>query len=98
MEDDKPGKKGTHWTAFIKDKNNLYFDSFGEVPPNQIHNLLKKYTYNNKDVQSFDSDACGYYCIAFLKWLQNGLSFKDFVDSFEKNALSNDKIIGGYII
>jgi hypothetical protein len=60
---------GTHWTAlFIKNDIAVYFDSYGLAPPNQVKLFCKskKLIYNTDTIQSFDSTACGYYCILFI--------------------------------
>lgn len=82
---DKDGKPndGTHWVAFIirKYPNGkiapCYFDSFGCVPPKEVSEYIKHFTkihevpYNLKDIQSLMSGVCGYYCLAWLYFIEN---------------------------
>lgn len=63
---------GTHWLAVIvrSDKEGYVFDSFGGPPPLQLQNWLNQHcanwSTNLRQVQSVDSNLCGYYCIYFL--------------------------------
>jgi hypothetical protein len=81
---DKNGKEneGTHWVAFIirKYPNGkvapCYFDSFGCVAPKEITEYIQHFTgvhqvpYNLKDVQSLMDGICGYYCLAWLYFIE----------------------------
>ena len=67
---------GSHWTAFIKDKNNIYYyDSFGVVPPQNLYDIFIKDShniyYNTSDDQNFDSTSCGWWSIAYLYYMTN---------------------------
>lgn len=64
---------GTHWTAYVKNKNNVtYFDSYGNLKPplevthyfNSNGNVQIYYTYENK--QNFNSYNCGQLSLKFL--------------------------------
>lgn len=64
---------GTHWTAYSKNnKNIIYFDSYGNLPPPLEliryfkSNGLVKIKYNYDPIQSFNSNQCGQYCLKFL--------------------------------
>lgn len=92
---------GTHWTLVKNDGNGrpcIYFDSFGCNGPENIERDLMNYggsmQYNKDQIQSFDSDACAYFCIAALKYLEAGYTLKEFTDLFSDNVeLNNDKLI-----
>lgn len=76
-------KSGSHWTCLQINKypkgqvEAIYFDSFGIAPPVDIIECYKRTTghnhmpYNTKDIQSLMSDACGWYCCAFLHFINN---------------------------
>jgi len=72
--DDDSGP-GTHWVAYIVDKNlpiAFYFDSFGMPPPKEIVRYLHKLSpkplaYNSSQIQNISSILCGYYCVYVLK-------------------------------
>ena len=69
--DDSKGK-GSHWTVlYFHPLNSCYFDSFGFVPPLEVEQKIKPFIYNDKDIQDFNSSACGWYCIAFIKFLHD---------------------------
>ena len=61
-----------HWTAWLKFKERLFtFDSFGLSPDNNLVN----YVFNNSNgelfystfqLQHFNEDNCGEWCIWFL--------------------------------
>jgi len=87
---------GTHWTAFYYNpKLSMYFDSYGYIPPLEVEEKIKPYIYNDIDIQSYSSTACGYFCIAFILYMnaeKNKLKgFKDFVEIFSIDTRNNDK-------
>jgi hypothetical protein len=71
---------GSHWTCFQVSKypndkcEAIYFDSFGIGAPEIIKKRIRdtfgiETPYCKKDIQSLMSDACGYYCLAFLHFI-----------------------------
>ena len=67
---------GSHWTAFIKDKNDIYYyDSFGVVPPQNLYDIFiidsNSLYYNTSDDQNFDATSCGWWSIAYLYYMTN---------------------------
>ena len=89
---------GSHWTClYYDDKDNIYFDSFGFAAPMEIQRHLKSYSYNDKQIQNIDSTSCGYYCIAFIQYMNNKTnkktSFDTFLNIFKTNKLYNDVIL-----
>lgn len=81
-EDEGTGIKssGTHWTCFqvMEYPNNkkeaIYMDSYGSPPPEIVKKLVMsnfglKIPYNTKDIQSLMNQACGWYCLAFLHFI-----------------------------
>ena len=99
LEDSDGENGGTHWTVFYYNKplTSKYFDSYGFVPPIDVENRIKEYIFNDKEIQDFDSSACGYYCLAFIKFLFNKdnkqEAFKTFLKLFKLQTLKNDKIL-----
>jgi hypothetical protein len=81
MEDefDEDGKRnqGSHYTCFQVNqypngkKEGLYFDSFGQPPPQAVEAFAGKLPYCDKDIQSLMNSACGYYCLAFLHFINS---------------------------
>ena len=99
---DKTTGQGTHWTClYYHPLKSYYFDSFGFVPPEEIENIIIPYNHNNKDIQDYDSDACGYYCIAFINFLNDKqnkeMAFNEFIHLFKKKTTDNDNILEEYL-
>ena len=93
---------GSHWTCICFTPTvSYYFDSFGFVPPKELEEVAKPYEYNDKDIQDLDSEACGYYCIAFIKFLYDKNDKKDaykaFINLFKNNRRENDEILKKYL-
>ncbi len=102
-EEDEQGSRnaGTHWTCLHITKcqgkiTPFYFDSYGVGPPEDIKKIVekrfkKKINYTTKNVQSLMSDACGWFCLAYLHFInkfynRTGNIFSDsalFLDLFE---------------
>jgi len=103
-------KSGSHWCSFILTKNNnCYFDPFGEIPSKETENYIKnihaKVNYNNRDIQNFNSDMCGYFCIFYLYYMTYKYNKKkdfltnvnDFINLFDKvNTKNNDMVLINY--
>ena len=81
-------ENGSHWICYYKTGNNkIYFDSFGQVVLQEIRNYLKSPIYRNTDiVQPIDTPICGHLCLYVLKSLNNGMSFRDTLNSLEKTG------------
>ena len=90
---------GTHWTALYKinDGFSFYYDSFGFIAPEEIEDLLHKYEYNKKQIQDIKSTSCGFYCIAFIKFMINKQdkmkAFNTFCNLFRANTIDNEIIL-----
>jgi hypothetical protein len=99
---DTSKNEGTHWTVvFYHPLKSLYNDSFGFVPPLELEEKIKPYIYNNKDLQDWNSDACGWYAIAFIKFLHDKndkeKAFKEYLNLFKNNTKENDAILKNYL-
>lgn len=96
---------GTHWTCFcINDLGNQYWDSFGFDCPEHLQQVLKPYEFNNREIQNLDSSACGYFCIALIKFVESNKHtttihnlVKRFSNSFSKNTSLNDGILFNFL-
>jgi len=95
---------GTHWTVLAIPKNlncAYYFDSYGVVPDDSLIESLKKQNINNiyfnqYAVQSLNSKACGYFCLAFMLAMQENINLNNynfFIDYFTPYALKNEKLL-----
>lgn len=100
----------SHWTAMVKDGNDyFYFDSYGVVPPQMLEDMILCHTtgldgeqhgfycYNTKEIQAINSSSCGYYCCAFLKWMDKQKNkfkaFEDFKNLFSDKYLKNEEVL-----
>ena len=99
MQSSKDGH-GTHWTALFKinDGYSLYFDAFGFPSPQDVVDKLHDYDYNHKDIQNINSSSCGYYCIAFIKFMNSHSNnpikaFDTFISLFSKDTNKNEQIL-----
>ena len=96
---DSDAGNGTHWTVFFYNKplTSIYYDSFGFIAPLPVQAKIKPYIYNDKEIQNYNSSACGYYCIAYIKFMHGKTNylkyFETFVNLFDKNTKHNDIIL-----
>ena len=71
---DNSNRRGTHWVALYLDNNICcYFDSYGSIYPNEVRDFVgnKVIIYNTNVIQDLkDNFGCGWYCIAFIHYLQ----------------------------
>jgi hypothetical protein len=99
-----------HWVALVimRNKTAVYFDPFAAPPSKDIirfmtANGVKKYIYNNNDIQSIEDDSCGYFCLAFLHYFQTNTRLKAetkmsrFTSMFENDVSKNRAILREYI-
>jgi hypothetical protein len=117
MEDefDDEGRRndGSHYTCFQVNKypngrtEGIYFDSFGQPPPQIVEDFVgMKLPYQTKDIQSLMNSACGWYCLAFLHFINSweGRSkhlytdCEDFTDMFDDLNKTNNHLKNEYIL
>ena len=88
-------QKGSHWTCwFKKGKERYYFDSFGELPPNELLKYLKTPLELEQDlpaikcnaitVQHDQSQECGSLRLYVLKQMSMGVAFPIIIEFLEK--------------
>ena len=83
---------GTHWVFCY---NNYYFYPFGMPPPVEVIKYIKGIQYNDIQYQDTKSVLCGYYCLYFLKKLNDGFNIYDILykELNYKNPSKNETII-----
>ena len=90
---------GSHWVAFYYNypSTSIYFDSYGFIAPRDVQKRITPYIFNDKDIQDYNSSACGFYCIAFIKFLHNKTDkeqmYNTFLKLFKLETIKNDKIL-----
>jgi len=94
----------SHWTALIKNgPNYFYFDSFGMPSPIEVEDRINgPYSWSDIDIQALSSSSCGWFCVAFCRFMvhhhPNDKSYKLFLHLFNKNNLhKNEAILGGLL-
>jgi hypothetical protein len=104
FDEDGTPNKGSHYCAFQVNKypegvEAVYFDSYGQPPPQAVEKFCKcRLPHNDKDIQSLMNSACGWYCLAFLHYINSAESrsrdlytdAQDFVNMFENLEKTND--------
>lgn len=76
-----------HWTLlYINGDKAVYFDSFGIIYPQIIKTFCgnRIIEWNKKQLQDFNTEWCGEWCIACLWHLQHGLGLEDFIKHFNQ--------------
>lgn len=80
IDDEGNENEGTHWTCLQVNKypddriEGIFFDPYGGPPSEKIKKFVldntgKYLPYTTKDVQSLMNNACGFYCCAFLHFI-----------------------------
>ena len=87
--------------SLLNDKNTaVSFDSFGiEYIPLEVLNKIKdkSVTHNIFRIQDNDSIMCGFYCMAFIKYMFAGKNLLDYTNLFSSNDyIKNDELIYNY--
>ena len=96
---------GTHWLALkIENRDCVYFDSYGMLPPEEIISFCKRIskshlTYNTKEIQDINAQTCGFFALAFILFLHlntSGDLYKmssSFSNLFSLHTKLNNKIL-----
>jgi hypothetical protein len=94
---------GTHWVAFRYDYPYCeHFDSFGFLPSTQIEKACNSgagkasLLHNAKQIQDYNSSACGWFCVACILYDGNKHSkihFNRFISRFSDDTHMNDEIL-----
>jgi hypothetical protein len=79
FDEDGQNNQGSHYVAFQvnhyldKADEHVYFDSYGCAPPNEVLLFckVKEMPYSEIDVQSIMADCCGWFCLAFLHFINS---------------------------
>ena len=75
------------WLSFINDDQKDYYSSFGDPIPNQVKEFMmkvddRKILSSNFQIQDFNTDTCGLYCLLILFLLNNKIKFEDIIIGF----------------
>ena len=88
----------SHWTCLMKDgKDYYYFDSYGFVASQEVEDQIGEYIYSDIDIQHLNSSSCGFFCIAWMRWMQDHknkkLAFSNFLKLFNEDSKKNEVIL-----
>jgi len=107
FDEDGTPNKGSHYCAFQVNKyangktEPIYFDSYGQPPPEVVIEFLGgNPPHNSKDIQSLLNSACGWYCLAFLHYINSYekrtrdlyTDANHYIDLFEDLEKTDDKM------
>jgi|688.fasta_scaffold83687_4 hypothetical protein len=113
FDEDGYPNSGSHYVCFQVNKypngsiEPIYFDSYGQPQPDTLTDFVGGIMpHNDKDVQSLMNQACGWYCLAFLHFINSfkgrtGDLYTDarhFINLFddlnkERNHLKNEFVL-----
>ena len=104
---DRPTGPGTHWVIlFLKRDTAIYFDSFGQPPPERISWFCRRFKNRMRNIgmiQSISSSSCGWYCLYVADRLIKGDSYLDIVETFDtrgttKGMKNNEEVLKRYFL
>jgi hypothetical protein len=82
----------------LKDgKKYFYFDSYGFPASQEIEDQIGEYIYSTNQLQNMDSSSCGFFCIAWMSYMESHKNkesaFANFLSLFTKNTKNNEMIL-----
>ena len=88
----------SHWTCLLKDKNDyFYFDSYGFPASQEVEDQIGLYTFSDVDLQHLNSSSCGWFCLMWMRYMQDHknkkLAYSNFLKLFSKNPKENELIL-----
>ena len=78
-------QNGTHWVmCFISKTQKIFYCSYGSPIPLEIKKILmlvddRAILSSNFQIQDFNENTCGYYCLLILYLLNEGTKFEDII-------------------
>ena len=89
---------GSHWVLLsCLERTIYYWDPFGALPTQAVHNWVRSTQrpalYCNIDLQSFDSEACGYYCMYIAARLMRGDSPTQIMHAFRAAGPDHERLL-----
>jgi hypothetical protein len=88
---DEGDKQGTHWVfvGVLHDDQAVYFDSFGQAMPDNIHWFLrgKQLSINHDIFQDIRSELCGYFCLyVALRMFKDNVPFHTIINELRQQS------------
>ena len=89
---------GIHHSCFVLDfenpDNNVYFDSYGLPPTEEVKKLLKHGTHNTFQLQKLGERYCGQLCLFVLKKLSENVPFEEVILGLTHQSLTATYVDG----
>ena len=87
-----------HWCILLKDgKDYFYFDTYGFPASSEVEDQIGTYIWSDVQLQDMNSSSCGFYCVAWMLYLQEHKdkksAFANFLKLFSKSTKKNEEII-----
>ena len=90
----------SHWTVLLKDGDKFYyFDSYGFPASQEVEDQIGEYVYSDLQLQHLNSSSCGFYCIAWMRFMQNHkhknkkICYGSFLKLFHEDPKENEIIL-----
>ena len=75
----------------------FYFDSYGFLASAEVEDQINEYVYSDLQLQHLNSSSCGFFCIAWIKWMQEHknkkLAYSNFLKLFSDDPKKNEAIL-----
>ena len=90
----------SHWTCLLKDGDKYYYhDSYGFPASAEVEDQIGEYVYSDLQLQDINSSSCGWFCLAWMKWMQEHkhknkkICYESFLKLFSKDPKKNEIIL-----
>ena len=88
----------SHWTCLLNDGGEFYyFDSYGFPASAEVEEQIGAYIHSDVQLQDMNSSACGFYCLAWMKWMENEknkkLAYSNFLKLFSEDTRENEMVL-----
>jgi hypothetical protein len=103
FNESKHDEAGSHFVCvYATEEKVYYFDSMGLDLENDYIKMFvfscgRSVATKNVQIQSIDSNMCGFFCICFLLYMSLGLRFENFFNCFSRDLKLNDIIVIDFI-
>jgi hypothetical protein len=103
FNESKHDEAGSHFVSvYASEKEVFYFDSMSLNLENDYIKMFvfscgKPVVQSETQIQSLDSNFCGFFCICFLMYMSLGLPYDDFYRCFSCDLKLNDIIVIDFI-
>lgn len=89
---------GSHWVLISCLKATIfYWDPFGVLPTRDVHDWVRSTgrpaRYCNADIQAFQSEACGYYCMYIAGQLIQGRTPVQIIRAFQAAGPDHERLL-----